>query len=184
MTQKRYDKLAIGHLAYLYKALEKPQIEGTMGIVLEIREAGGEDPPHILVETLVSDKQVSDEYKKISYDYAKIGSVGRPRPQETGKADVKLLFDPAIFLATGGLSGKPPLEDEHRSWNILAVAGLYVPSGYDAGSGDRRWALVEDHEWSKRRHWLPINQPYSFAVGEGDRYHTVCLEGISKRPNG
>ena len=172
MTQNRYDKLAIGDLAYRYKALKEPQIEGTMGIVLEIREAGGEDPPHILVETLVPDKQVSDEYKKISYDYVKIGSLGRPHPA-TGIADVKLTFDPTIWEATGGRSGKPPLEDEHRDWNILAVAGRYDDKG-----DDRRWLLAEDPVWSKRQHWLPKNQPYSFAVKEGDRRYTVCLEGI------
>ena len=163
MTQKRYDKLAKGDLAYRYPNGGYHN-EGRMGIVIEIEEAGGQDPPHIFVETLIPGK-------KISYDYRKIGSLGSPRPA-TGIASVKLLFDPEIFVASGRLSGKPPEEDEHRRWKILEVAGRI------GESGDNRWALVEDSDWPKRQHWLPKNVPYRFSVVDGGMYHEVCLEGI------
>jgi len=86
MTQKQYDKLAIGDFTYLYPSTK--QREGTAGIVIDIDQNGGQDEPHIWVKTLVDDEG-------IYYDYRKIGSGGPPRPA-TGTAIVKVLSDPEI----------------------------------------------------------------------------------------
>jgi hypothetical protein len=160
MTQKQYDKLAIGDFTYLYPSTK--QREGTAGIVIDIDQNGGQDEPHIWVETLTGDE--------IHYDYGKIGSGGPPRPA-TGTAIVKVLFDPEIWVASGRLTGKPPVKDQHRRWKISAVAGVADRVN------DFRWALVED-EWSGRQHWLPKNEEYSFSVIEGGTSYTICLEGI------
>jgi len=160
MTTKQYDKLVIGDVGYLHPSTA--QQEGKAGIVIDIERNGGQDEPHIWLKTPAG--------KVIRVDYGKIGYVGPPRPA-TAFAVVKWLFDPERYEASGGLSGKPPVEDEHRRWKISAVAG--IGDEFD----DYRWALVED-EWSGRQHWLPKNKKYSFSVVEGRRSHTVCLEGI------
>lgn len=114
MTTKRYEKVAVGDLAYIHPSTL--QSEGRAGIVTAVSSGRVGDEPHVTFQPLNGAKPVTMDYKQIGYG-------GGPPRKVKGNAIVKWRTDSI------------PQSEAHRLWPVEQIS---------EGALDYYWVQVRD----------------------------------------
>ena len=148
MTTKRYEKLAVGDLTYVYPSTRLS--EGGAGIVTRVLIGQEGDEPHIVF-------QRPDGSESPIWDYSKVGfGGGPPRVVNQASAIVKWIFDAETLQPV-------PSDKSHQEWPVERETN--------------GWALARD-PWEKRSHWLTSGSEYRLWVGGNGRCHVFIMQTL------